>query len=136
MASAFDGTGQREVYRFRDRWMLGSSAGRYWLGTFSGLSENRGVLFVNTPGEIVYYDPTTQKSGIYLRSDGGGAVYGSAIYKNTLSFITADSPNFKGEERIVSVTITGDPLTRSADAMPFDDVTENGWYCAALRKRK
>ena len=119
-SSLFDGTDSEVLYSFPSRWMVGNSATRYWVGTYSGLSEWGGILYVNTPDEIVTIDPKTGESAVYLHEDGDHDVYGSVIVKDTLDYMTAETPNLDGTQNVHSVVVTGQ--VRSPDAIPFDDV--------------
>ena len=119
-SSLFDGSDLRALYSFENRWMVGDSPTRYWVGTFSGLSEWGGILYVNTAAEIVTIDPKTAVSTVYLREDSEHDIYGSAVIKDTLDYMTASTPNLEGTQNVHSVVVTGQ--VRSPDAIPFDDV--------------
>ena len=119
-SSLFDGSDLQTLYSFENRWLVGDSSSRYWVGTFSGLSVWGGILYVNTADEIVTIDPKTGASTVYLREDGEHDIYGSAVIKDTLDYMTASSPNLEGTQNVHSVVVTGQ--VRSPDAIPFDDV--------------
>ncbi|MBQ4193663.1 MAG: S-layer homology domain-containing protein [Clostridia bacterium] len=130
-SSLFDGTELRTLYNFKDRWMVGDSSNRYWVGTFSGLSEWNGILYVNTADEIVTIDPSSGETAVYLRAEGEADIYGSAIVKKTLDYMTAANPNLEGTQRVNSVLVTGEVKTE--DAIPFDDVAVTDPYYDAIR---
>ncbi len=130
-SSLFDGTELLTLYNFKDRWMVGDSSNRYWVGTFSGLSEWNGILYVNTADEIVTIDPSSGESAVYLRAEGEADIYGSAIVKKTLDYMTAANPNLEGTQCVNSVLVTGEVKTE--DAIPFDDVAVTDPYYDAIR---
>ncbi|MCR5681445.1 MAG: S-layer homology domain-containing protein [Clostridiales bacterium] len=119
-SALFNGSDQKVLYTFKDRWMVGDSATRYWVGTYSGLSAWGGILYVNTADEILTIDPKNGTATVYLRETEAGDIYGSAIVKDTLDYMTAATPNLDGTQHIHSVVVTGQ--ARSPGAIPFDDV--------------
>ena len=130
--SAFDGSGRSEVYRFRERWTTSASENAYYVGVFSGLSEALGCLFVNTPYDIMIYSPANGRTNVYLEHDGGQKIFGSTIYKYTLEYQVADSP--EGENGAVQTfEITGFEEENFGNELPFTDVLRLDPYYASVR---
>ena len=121
--------GREEVFSFEDRWMDGDDGRRYWVGVFSGLSLWKGSLVVNTPGEVWFCDPDTGESRPVLSP--GGAVYGSNVYKGTLEYLVAPSPNLEGGEPVSSAVL--DTLGASSASLPFEDVPPESIYYPAVK---
>lgn len=130
-SALIDGSDLRTLYAFEDRWMVGDSTTRYWVGTYSGLSEWGGILYVNTADEIVTIDPKTGAASVYLREEEEGDIYGSVIVKDTLDYMTAATPNLDGTQHVHSVVVTGQ--VRSPGAIPFDDVSVTDPFYDAIR---
>ncbi len=130
--SAFDGSGRSDVYRFRERWTTSYSADAYYVGVFSGLSEALGYLFVNTPYDIMIYSPATGRVSVYLEHSAGQKIFGSTIYKYTLEYQIADSP--EGENGYVQTfEITGFEEEDFGRELPFTDVLRLDPYYAAVK---
>ncbi len=130
--SDFDGSGRADVYRFRERWATSFSADSYYVGIFSGLSECLGYLFVNTPYDIIIYSPDTGRANVYLENTAEQKIFGSTIYKYTLEYFMADSPD--GERSYTDTfEITGFPEEDFGDALPFDDVLRLDPYYASVK---
>lgn len=132
VVSAFDGSGRAEVYRFRNRWTTAASANTYYVGVFSGLSEALGYLFVNTPYDIIIYSPANGQANVYLDYAGEQKIFGSAIYKYTLEYHIADSPD--GENgREQTFEITGFEEEKFGKELPFTDVLRLDPYYSAVK---
>ena len=127
--SAVNRAGREEVFSFGDRWMDADDEKRYWVGVFSGLSLWKGNLVLNTPGEIWLCDPGTGESLPVLSP--GGTVYGSNVYRGTLEYLVAESPNLEGGEAVRSVRM--DDLGASSDPLPFTDVPPESMYYPAVK---
>ncbi|MBQ9997196.1 MAG: S-layer homology domain-containing protein [Clostridia bacterium] len=130
--SAFDGSGRADVYRFRNRWMTSFADSSYYVGVFSGLSECLGYLFINTPYDIIIYSPGTGHANVYLEYTDEQKIFGSTIYKYTLEYFIADSP--EGERGYTKTfEITGFEEEDFGKELPFDDVLRLDTYYASVK---
>ena len=130
--SAFDGSGRADVYRFRNRWMTSYADSSYYVGVFSGLSECLGHLFVNTPYDIIIYSPATGHSNVYLEYTAEQKIFGSAIYKYTLEYFIADSPDgVRGYTDTFEITDFDEHAF--GRELPFEDVLRLDPYYASVK---
>jgi len=130
--SAFDGSGRSDVYRFRQRWETSYPGDSYYVGVFSGLSETFGHLFVNTPYDIIIYSPATGRANVYLEYTDKQKIFGSNIYKYTLEYLIADSP--EGEQgNTRTFVITGFDGEQFGKELPFEDVLRLDPYYASVK---
>lgn len=130
--SDFDGTERHDIYDFSERWFTTSSDSSYYVGVFSGLSEFLGYLFVNTPYEILIYSPDTGKIDVYLEGKSEQKIFGSTIYKYTVEYLLADSPDGENGE-IGTFEITNFDDNTFGKELPFDDVSRLDSYYAAVK---
>lgn len=130
--SAFDGSRRSDVYRFRERWTASYEGDSYYVGVFSGLSECLGYLFVNTPYDIIIYSPKTGFSNVYLENNSEQKIFGSTIYKYSLEYYAADSPD--GERSYVETfEITDFTEQKFGEALPFTDISRLDTYYASVK---
>lgn len=130
--SAFDGSMRSDVYRFRERWAASAFGDSYYVGVFSGLSECLGYLFVNTPYDIIIYSPDTGEANVYLENHSEQKLFGSTIYKYSLEYYMADSPD--GERSYAETfEITDFTEENFGEALPFDDVLRLDPYYASVK---
>lgn len=130
--SAFDGSARADVYRFRERWGTTFSDDSYYVGMFTGLSECFGYLFVNTPYEIIIYSPDTGYANVYLENSFDHKLFGSSIFKYTLEYLVADSP--EGDRgSIETFEITDFSDAEFGEVFPFDDVLRLDPYYASVK---
>lgn len=127
--AAFNRTGREAVFSFENRWLYEEDSKRYWVGVFSGLSLWDGRLILNTPGEVWICDPVTGDQRPVLESR--STIYGSSVYKGTLEYLTAASPNLEGGEKLTSVELNA--LGASLSALPFKDVPPESIYYPAVK---
>jgi len=130
--SAFDGSGRADVYRFRQNWETAYSPDAYYAGVFSGLSEMFGYLFVNTPYDIIIYSPENGRTNVYLEHTAEQKIFGSNIYKNTLEYLIADSPEGERGHRS-TFEITEFEEENFGKELPFEDVLRLDPYYASVK---
>ncbi len=126
---SFGGANREEVFAFRDRWNLAEDPKRYWVGVFSGLSVWKGVLFVNTPGEIWTVDPSTGESKPVL--DPEGTIYGTNIFRGKLEYLIASTPNMEGDEVLHEADL--DAVGGSGTTLPFADVPPESIFYPSVK---
>jgi len=130
--SDFDGSNRSDLYRFQERWTTAESAGAYYVGVFSGLSEFLGYLFINTPHEILIYNPENGRVNVYLEHIEGGRLFGSGIFKNRLEYLLTESPD-STEFRIDTFEITDFEEATFGSPLPFNDVLRIDPYYASVK---
>lgn len=134
--SEANGEYRSDIYTFENKWFVEGNEERYWVGIYSGVSEMFGYIFVNTPYEVIAYNPRTGASNVFLEAESGERIFGSQIYKNTLEYLIADAPNTPLESegrRVGTFTITDFSLDDLAKPFPFDDVSRLDGYYASVR---
>lgn len=130
--SNFDGTGREDIYEFDERWLTASSDSSYYVGVFSGLSEFLGYLFVNTPYDVLIYSPDTGNMDVYLINKSERRIFGSTIYKYTLEYLLADSPDDENGEISLFEITDFDEKSFGAE-LPFEDVSRLDSYYASVK---
>ena len=129
VASQLDGRFEIEIYRFKEKWCVNGTSNQYWVGIYTGVSECLGYLFFNTPEQLMIHNPETGKTDIYLEIP-DGRVFGSGIYKNTLEYYAAKSPEDE-DGVILEYAITDFNIGNTVTILPFDDVSRmDSWYAA------
>ena len=131
-SSRFDGGGRLDLYTFRDKWLVTEDASRYWVGVFSGLSECFGVLFLNTPYEILTYSPTQMRISVLFETEADERVYGSAVYRKTLEYRIAASPT-DTLSVIQAMAVPENPDASQTKVLPFTDVERTDSFYSAVR---
>ena len=129
--SLIDGRYRSDIYTFSDKWYVEGMTDRYWMGVFSGLSECLGYLFINTPQNVLIYAPDTGKMDIFIEET-ERRIFGSVIYKNTVEYLLASSPDDEAAETGI-FTITDFNIHRTVTILPFDDVSRLDSYYSAVR---
>ena len=126
-ASLIDGRYRLDIYSFTEKWYVKGMDQHYWLGLHTGLADCLDFLFFNTPDRIMVYNPDTGKMDVYMELP-DTRIFGLGVYKNTLEYFTADSPDDgKVREYAVSDANIGTKVT----ILPFDDVNRlDPWYAA------
>ena len=133
-SSAFDGSDRTQHFTFTNRWRYDEDNRRFWVGTFSGLSEYQGSLILNTPSDVLVYDPAAQKTTVWLTADAGEySIYGSTVVKNQLEYVLSTTPNLEGDEPVLSREISSLVPGLDAVPLPFDDVTRLDPYYDAVK---
>ena len=124
-----DGSDLRAHFTSSQRWNKANTNGHYWVGVFTGLSDYNGLLFFNDPDELLAFDPGTEAVSVLLRTEEEGlSVFGSAIVKDAVEYLLADTPNAGGFSRIHSLDLSG---VSTPAALPFTDVYPvDPWYDA------
>ena len=126
---SLSGAGKETVFEFSDRWMYEGDSKRYWVGVFSGLSIWNGLLVVNTPDEVWTVDPKTGESVPLF--DPEGTLYGSNVFRGTLEYLIAETPNLeKGEKPSTKVL---DTAASASAGLPFTDVPPESIYYPAVK---
>ncbi len=127
--SFIDGRYRLDIYSFKDKWYVEGISGRYWMGIHSGLSECLGYIFFNTPDGILIYSPETGRTDVYMEVT-DGRIFGSVIYKNTLEYFVAESPD-DADGEIREYAITDFNIGNTVTILPFDDVKRlDPWYAS------
>lgn len=129
VASLIDGRYPLNIYEFTDKWYVKGMQQHFWLGLYTGLSDCLGHLLFNTPDRMMIYSPGTGKMDVYMEFD-DTRVFGSAVYKNTLEYFAAQSPE-EGEVREYS--ISDENIGSTVTILPFDDVNRLDAFYAAVR---
>lgn len=85
-----------------DKWYVSGSSGSYYTGIYSGLDNNNGLLYYNTPSKIYSFDPDTKKStAVYTNSSSSQKIYGVRIRDNKLYAVLSSGANSAGTETYV-----------------------------------
>lgn len=101
------------LYTINDRWS--SSEGGYWIGTFSGLSLYRGVLYFAGPENIYSINPVTQSDRVIVRTltdeeKAIGYIYGIHVAKNgDIRCELSKSPNQDGTVIVAGSLYSSEP---------------------------
>lgn len=131
-----NGNYRSEIYSFDEKWYLEGDDSRYWVGVFSGVSEMLNNVFVNTPYDVIIYSPRNGSTNVYLEAEPGERIFGSQIYKNTLEYLIADSPDTPRESdsrKVKNFSITDFTFDDLVKPFPFTDVSRLDSYYAAVR---
>lgn len=133
-----NGNHRSDIFTFDEKWYVDGGDGRYWVGVFSGVSEILGQIFINTPHQVMIYNPENSQAAVYLEAEPGERIFGSRIYKNTLEYLIADAPEPSADasdeaRRVDSFMISDFIPEKLGKPLPFDDVSRLDSYYAAVR---
>lgn len=137
VVSDINGGSRTTIYKFRDKWMHTGSKRSFYVGVFSGLSEYFGSIFINTPYEIIIYNPHLGRSYLFheLTADEiskGLKIFGSDVYKNALEYYVADNPNSE-DVPLRRIEIDNFDEMSYTEPFPFDDVLHLNPYYASIK---
>ena len=98
-----------------DKWYASGSSGSYYTGLYSGLAQNNGLLYYNTPDAIYSYDVATGATSLVYSNSYTNKIYGLYIRDSKLYGVFASNPNVTGTVRQIK--------TLPAETGPFVEVT-------------
>ncbi|MBQ2727462.1 MAG: S-layer homology domain-containing protein [Clostridia bacterium] len=131
VSSLLDGRYRLEIFEFDQKWSVEGAPGQYWVGVYSGLSDCLGLLFFNTTDTVYTYNPDTGRTEVYLEET-DGRIFGSAVCKNVLEYIEAESPD--DNAGILNRFVISDFIPEEkTKPLPFDDVTRLDSCYASVR---
>ena len=134
VSSGLNGEGRSTLYTFSERWKSAADSSNSWNGVFSGVSEYQGSLFINTPYEILMYDPIGKQTSVCLEAKNGERFFGSTVYKNKLEYRIAAAPDDpKASIKTVEVGSLkwNQKKPEQTSTLPFTDVsTKDSFYSA------
>ena len=131
--SRFNGNYQYIVYSIGDKWYADGDRQKYWAGCFSGVSEFLGYIFINTPNQIIIYDPSNGKASIFYEYSGSKMIVGSTVFKNNLEYIISPSPNDLSHSEKVIFEIADFSIDNKIKSMPFVDVNRLDYFYNSVR---
>lgn len=111
------------VFGIDEKWYVDDDRTRYWIGAFSGVSDFLGYIFVNTPTEIIAYNTSTGRVTVFYEVKDGETLFGSNIYKNTIEYYIATSPEAQ-DGYIEQFEMKDFDYGYTKKEFPFEDVSK------------